>query len=237
MIPTSRPLDCEVHIYCLALPPQNPSELLRLKQLLSESEIDRVNMLKSDQAKERFIERRGVLREILGGCLGIEPEDVRLDAGEHGKPYLVDCGENLRFNLSHAGEMFLLAVSAGIEVGIDIEAIDLDKPLNNMAKLAFSRHEQEELLKFTSSQLQTEAFFSCWVRKEACLKACGRGFSLPGSSFDVPLHITEPPMPVISCNQKLWHVMNIDVPKNYCAALAVEIGCLSLPPPNMIRMA
>lgn len=218
---TPRPLDGDVHIHCLTLP-HLPAELAHLEKLLSPSEISRATLLKSDQARSRFIAGRGIVREILGGYVGIAAENVPIATGEHGKPYLADRGETLRFNLSHAEDLLIVAVATDIDVGVDIEKVAVDKALSDMARLAFSRHEQEVLLNLTSHQLKTEAFYRCWVRKEACMKACGKGFSLPGNSFDVSLLDGELPSQTVWCDQASWHVQDIDVPHNYSAALAVE---------------
>ena len=235
MNPAPRPLDGEVHLYYLTLS-QEQSELTRFERLLSQSEAGRAGQLKSVQAKNRFIAGRGMLRDILGGYLRIDPAEVRIAAGEHGKPFLADDALDLRFNLSHADEIMVLAVACGVEVGVDIERIDPGKAIHDMARLAFSRQEQEELLAMPASR-QVEAFYHCWVRKEACLKACGRGFSLPGSSFSVPLFNEAPTITRVCCNETFWQVLDIDVPHNYFAALAVEIRSsdTQLPKPVLIR--
>ncbi|MDR3580451.1 MAG: 4'-phosphopantetheinyl transferase superfamily protein [Oryzomonas sp.] len=235
MNPSPRPLDGEIHLYCLTLP-QETSELTRFEHLLSKNEADRAGRLKSAQTRNRFIAGRGMLRDILGGYLGIDPADVTLATGEHGKPFLADGAADLRFNLSHADEMMVLAVSTGVEVGVDIERIDPGKAIHDMARLAFSRQEQEELLALPASR-QVEAFYRFWVCKEACLKACGRGFSLPGGSFSVPLLTAASTIstfnshPSTECN---WRVMDMDVPLNYCAALAFEIRSAALPLPKAV---
>ncbi len=219
-----RPLDGEIHLYCLTLP-QDSAEQSRLGRHLSTSETDRAGLLKSDRAKMRYIAGRGVLREIIGGYLGSEPADVRFASGEHGKPLLENCEENLRFNLSHADELLILAVAAGIEVGVDIERVDADKPLHDMARLAFSRTEQEEMF-----SLPPPAFYRCWVRKEACMKACGRGFSLRSDSFHVSPLLDETAALNVSCNHTFWQILDIDMPHHYCAALAVEARPSDSPP-------
>lgn len=229
-----RPRDGEVHLYTMALPQQS-AELARLDGFLSPSERERARLLKSRAVGNRSIAVRGILREILGGYLGIEPGNVRIATGKHGKPFVEqNCGD-LRFNLSHAGDIFVLAVAAGLEVGIDIETIEPDKPLNDMARIAFSRREQEELFSLPSHHLKTAAFYRCWVRKEACMKACGRGFSLPSNSFEIPLLHEEAALLNICCNQTCWHVLDIDVPHRYCAALAVETRPSAMHPPAVKR--
>ena len=239
MNPSPRPLDGEIHLYCLTLP-QETSELTRFERLLSMSEADRAGRLKSSQAKNRFIAGRGMLRDTLGGYLCNDPAEVRIATGEHGKPFLADGAMDLRFNLSHVDEIMVLAVSAAVEVGVDIERIDAGKAIHDMARLAFSRQEQEELLALPASR-QPEAFYRCWVCKEACLKACGRGFSLSGSSFNVPL-LNEAPtistfnshLSTIFCNETIWQVQDIDVPHNYCAALAFETRSSEFPQPKPV---
>lgn len=231
MKPSPLPLDGEVHLYCLNLP-HDVSKLTGYECLLSEAETKRAGLLKSELVTSRFIAGRGILRTILGAYLDVDPADVKLATGEHGKPYLAESTEDLRFNLSHVDDLLVLAVAAGLEVGIDIERIAAGKPVHDMGRLAFSRQEQDVLLAMPASR-QIQAFYRCWVRKEACLKACGSGFSLPGSSFDMPM-IFEPIEKLINCNQTFWHVRDIEVPEKYCAALAVEARGGSLSPPEIV---
>ncbi|MFA7405766.1 MAG: 4'-phosphopantetheinyl transferase superfamily protein [Pelobacteraceae bacterium] len=232
MKPTPRPRDNEVHLYCLTLS-HGLSGLTGYERLLSATEIERAGLLKSDLVKSRFIVGRGILRGILGGYSNIDPADVQIATGEQGKPYRADT-DDLRFNLSHVDDLLVIAVAAGVEVGIDVERIAAEKPVFDMARLAFSRQEQEELRAMPASE-QIRAFYRCWVRKEACLKACGRGFSLASSSFDVPMNVAEPPTPtLINCNQSFWHVRDIEVPEKYCAAVAVEAGGVSPSPPTIV---
>jgi 4'-phosphopantetheinyl transferase len=161
---------------------------------------------------------------------------VLIAMGDQGKPFLKDTALDLRFNLSHVDDLLILAVTAGVEVGVDCEKIESGKPVHTMARLAFSRREQEELFAMPVS-LQIEAFYHCWVRKEACMKACGRGFSVPGNSFDTPVCLEKLPIQtLISCNQSFWHVQDLDAPENYCAAVAVAANGASPSPPAIVRV-
>jgi 4'-phosphopantetheinyl transferase len=220
-------------MYCLALP-NLFLDLSRFGRLLSAAETERAGRMKRELAKNRLIAGRGVLREILGGYLGVEPENVPIATGMHGKPFLAECAENLRFNLSHAGDVLLLAVAAGFEVGIDVEISETDKSIIEMARVAFSLREQEELSSLSSPALQRDAFYRCWTRKEACLKACGRGFSLASDSFDVSLAAGEISVQTVRCNLECWHVLDIELPHPYCAALAVETCSLTPTPPTPV---
>lgn len=236
MSTTPPPYDDQVHIYCLTLP-QHPSELLHFERILSAGEKERAGSLQNVQVRKRFIAGRGVLREILGRYLGVEPRDVPLISGEHGKPGLAGGTGTLHFNLSHAGDVLLLAVATGLEVGIDIEKIETGKPLKVMGRMVFSRHEQEEIFSLSSPCLQEAAFYRCWVRKEACLKACGRGFSMSSDSFDVSPLNEGLQMLTTFCNHAYWHVLDICVPHGFCASLAVESCGPTLPPPTPVRVS
>ena len=222
------PLAAEIHIHRLTIP-HHPTELAHLQQLLSPYELNRASLLKSDRARNRFIAGRGSLRTVLSFYLDNAPEDIQLECGEHGKPFLADNCKNLRFNLAHSGELLLVAVTAGVEVGVDIEKAEAGKPFFDMAKLAFSSQEQKKLLEIHESHLQMDAFYRCWVRKEACMKACGRGFSLPSNSFDVSMLAGEQSQQIVRCNQTGWQVLDVTVPQGYYAALAVESSASSHP--------
>ena len=230
---TPLPLDGEVHLYCLTLP-HDVSELHRCARLLSATESERAGLLKSDLVKNRYIAGRGVLRDILGGYLDVDPADVQIATGEQGKPVLADGALELRFNLSHVDDLLVLAVTTGVEVGVDCERIETAKPIHAIARLAFSQREQEELSALSVPQ-QIQAFYRCWVRQEACMKGCGRGFAVPGNSFDVPVCLEKLPMQtLIHCNQSFWHVQDVVVPENYCAAVAVAAVGASPSPPRLV---
>ena len=231
---TPWPLDGEVHLYGLALP-HDPAELARLGGLLTTGEIDRAALLKSEPAKRRCLAGRGLLREILGAYLGLDAKQVQLATGEHGKPFLLGATVNLDFNLAHSGENLLLAIAVNRAVGIDLELIDPGKPLREMARLVFSRREQEQLSPLASPRLEA-VFYRNWVRKEACLKACGRGFSLPGNSFELSPLDEKPTVMIACCNQQSWQVLDLAVPRGYCAALAVESRCSTQSPPTVVRV-
>jgi 4'-phosphopantetheinyl transferase len=229
---TQLPHDNEIHLHYLTLP-HHPAELSRLVQFLSPSEKDRACRLKDVTARSRFIAGRGILREILASYISIHPALLHIISETDGKPYLADPAHTLRFNLSHTGDVLLLAVADNREVGVDIETVESDKPLKAMARTVFSNREQEELLALSSAGLQN-AFYRFWVRKEACLKASGRGFSHHNNSFDVNGPVAEASTRTVSCNGSDWHILDIQVPHPYCAALAVTAHDPSHPQPTPV---
>lgn len=131
----------------------------------------------------RYIHGRGRLREILAGYTGIAPEDLTFALSAYDKPRLSNDGaQSLFFNLSHSEDVAALGVSAEAELGVDVEWIRLLK--EDIASRYFSARECDVLRALPESE-QPRAFFECWTRKEAYIKASGEGLSIPLDSFDV----------------------------------------------------
>ena len=213
MIPFPWPESNEVHIHCLPL-------ATGAARYLSPDELLRADLLRDPDKKNNFKAGRGLLREILGGYLGLQPEELHFALGEQGKPYL--CGnDQLHFNLSHSGALFMLAVAADREIGIDIEQLRDDTPFPDMARLAFSPREQKELFALPDHQ-QRSAFYRCWTRKEAYMKACGRGFALRSNSFDINLHQETPAVLISPDDLSHWTLEDVAAPEGYCAALVAN---------------
>jgi len=141
---------------------------------------------------DRFIVSRGVLRKVLASYLQIQPNEIDFSYNSHGKPSLVVAdAEPLRFNLSHSQELALIAVTQNCNVGVDLEYIRSDFPCQEIAGRFFSPTEVA-VLRSLPPHLQITAFFNCWTRKEAFIKATGKGLSLPLDKFDVSLTPGEP---------------------------------------------
>lgn len=204
----------EVHIHCVYLATEaahyvSPDERLSAERLLD------------THKRSLFIASHSLLRTILAGYLGSQPEELLFHVGEHGKPTLSGSDATLHFNVSHSGSMFILAVAADREVGVDIEHIRGDTPFADMARLAFSPQEQAELFAFPD-HLQRSAFYRCWTRKEAYLKASGMGFALPSNSFNVSLSPETPISLIAPSDLSQWSLQDIHAPEGYIAALAVQ---------------
>jgi 4'-phosphopantetheinyl transferase len=195
-----------------------------VKRSVTPDERQRAERLLDPCKRDRFLASRGLLREILGNYLEMQPEGLHIAVGVHGKPYLSADGANnsrLHFNLSHSGTLLLLAIAADREVGIDLERICDDTPFTDVSRLAFSPSEQNELFSLPR-HLQRSAFYRCWTRKEAYLKACGAGFAIPSDSFSVSLHPEATSSRIMSDDPPCWHLIDITVPEQYCAALAIQ---------------
>jgi 4'-phosphopantetheinyl transferase len=176
----------EVHVWLLRLdlPPRNLAEL---RHILNDQERQRAARFHFEGDSHRFIAAHGQLRILLGRYLAREPGTVAFQESRSGKPCLGGDPGRLRFNLSHSGERALLAVALGREIGVDIERIDREVCLHEIAQRFFSPAEQCSLLACPKEE-QREAFFRCWTRKEAFVKAHGEGLSFGLDQFSVSLN-------------------------------------------------
>ena len=135
--------------------------------------------------RRRFVASRALLRRLLAAYLSCGAAEVGLSYGSNGKPVLAPTGRSngLHFNLSHAGHRALFAFSRN-PVGVDVEAIRPLRDLNALSARFFSERERRTLAELPAESRQ-RAFFACWTRKEACVKAMGTGIANRLDSFAV----------------------------------------------------
>jgi 4'-phosphopantetheinyl transferase len=166
----------------------NDSRLAELALSLSEDERARAVRLRFDRDRRRFIAGRGLLRELLGWLLRVEASQLAFGYTARGKPVLAApaSGHALHFNVAHADSLALYAVAWEHEVGIDIERLRPIMGADAIAERFFSDREFAQW-RSVSSRQQIEAFFNCWTRKEACLKATGDGISESLDQVEVSL--------------------------------------------------
>jgi 4'-phosphopantetheinyl transferase len=161
---------------------------IALHAVLDPEEQARAARFHSAQHQDRFTVAHGRLRQLLAAQLNMAPQEIGFMQGEHGKPQLASFpgGRQLHFNLSHSGNWGMVATAWNRAVGVDVEAW---RAMHNEARLVrrfFSNVEAQEYAALPLPDRQA-AFFRGWTRKEAYIKAVGRGLSLPLSSFDVSL--------------------------------------------------
>lgn len=199
----------EVHVWRTRLEqPERVDEFLRT---LSDEEREKASRFHFAKHRRHFVVGRGVLRMLLARYLGTQPEEVQFDYGPHGKPSLggAQRASSLRFNASHSGDFALYAFADDQEVGVDVEYIKSNIAPEEIAKRFFSPREVETLNALAAAD-QPAAFFRCWTRKEAYIKALGTGLSHPLNEFDVTAAIPG------------WSLVDLDVERGYAAALAVD---------------
>ncbi|MCM3874405.1 MAG: 4'-phosphopantetheinyl transferase superfamily protein [Pyrinomonadaceae bacterium] len=199
----------------------------RLRSVLSEDELTRADRFHFQKDRNHFIVARGLLRTILASYLDVSPIDLRFCYGEKGKPALMKIsGENsIEFNLSHSHGMALFAFSRNRALGVDLEFIRDELMGEDVAERFFSDAEVTAL-RALSPETRRQAFFNCWTRKEAYIKACGEGLSMALNEFDVSLVPGEPA--ALLKNKKdpnevsRWSMHSIPVESGYVAALVAE---------------
>lgn len=193
---------------------------------LSSDDLERARRFRLPHDRQRFILRRGLLRVILGGYLEVQPASLRFDYSAYGKPVLYAEHRHslLHFNLSHSHQMALIAVVSDGCVGIDIERVHSDFDHQRIAEQFFSPEEQNQLRSLDAAE-RPLAFFMCWTRKEAYIKALGMGLSLPLDQFDVSLRPDQPARILAARNglpgAEEWRLYHLEPAGNYTAALCL----------------
>ncbi len=199
----------------------------RLAETLSADERERAARLREGWIRDRFLAGRGQLRAVLAASLGLSAAALEFRTLEHGKPVLAgpSGAAPASFNLAHSENHALLAVTRERGLGIDIERIRADRSLEDLARRFFSPGERE-VLEALPPHERTNAFYVCWTRKEAYLKAHGAGISGGLAGFDV-LRRGEPRAALFAhaldpSEPGRWNLHDLAAPEGFAAALAVE---------------
>src|SRR5262249_54193275 len=159
----------EVHVWRVALALER-EELSALAALLSGDERDHSSSFRDETLRCRWIAARGALRGILAAYTQIKPEALRFFTEPAGQPKHAAAG--LSFNLTHTDHLAFIAVAAGGLVGIDAEIVHPAFAWEDVARTFFAREEVNAIFQL-APELRTRAFYACWTRKEAYLKALG----------------------------------------------------------------
>jgi 4'-phosphopantetheinyl transferase len=222
-----------------------PAEVAALAALLSPDETARAGRFRFADLRRRYVVARASLRQLVAARLGLQAPAVTFAYTSFGKPYLAPrppahdnampapaaIGGHLEFNVAHAGDLALIALTWARRVGVDVEPV---RPLPDLASVAqrfFAPAEQAALAALLTAE-RTAAFFQIWTRKEALLKASGEGLSRSLAGFAVPLGEidvclllpTGEPGATASTAPALlpWRLLPLPAPPGFCAALAVE---------------
>ena len=183
--------DGEVHLWRVNLD-RIDAEGRRLEALLSEDEHNRAQRFRFERDQRHFIVARGALRGLLGAYLETDPRAVAFEYTSFGKPFLGGQSRvRLGFNVSHSNGLALIAVCRCADIGVDLEWMRTGIDPLSLAEHYFSPPERSALRAATEAA-RTEAFFTCWTRKEAYIKARGEGLSLPLDRFAVSLERDSP---------------------------------------------
>jgi 4'-phosphopantetheinyl transferase len=213
----------EIHVWRGRLPLDRPERAI-LEQHLSEDERKRAAGFRFERDRGRYLGARAMLRRIVASYLADKPEQVRFRYERSGKPAVLAERPDacVDFNVSHSGGFALLAIAKGRNVGIDVERVRLDIEAEKIAERFFSPGEVRTLRSLPSDQ-RHQAFFYCWTRKEAYIKAHGEGLALALDSFDVSL---APGVPASFTRgvEPSWQLVGFAAACGYAAALAYNRG-------------
>ncbi len=177
----------EVRLWCFPLDaPLLPAAVLL--EPLDADERARAARFVFERDRQRFIAAHGMLRRLLAACLGAAPASLRFRTLAQGKPVLTGSpdAEGLHFNLSHSHGWGLLGATRRAPLGVDIELVREVPEWQAIARTNFAPSETAQCLALPVAA-QPHGFFATWVRKEAFIKACGAGLSMPLQDFEVGL--------------------------------------------------
>lgn len=210
----------ELHVW--AVPLHGDPE--RFGALLSASERQRLQRFHFADHRRRYQIGHGALRAILGGYLRVDPALIEFGQGPRGKPYLAgpQAGSGVFFNLSHSGKLAVIGLSRA-ELGLDIEKVRHLESLTEIARKHFSPTEFAAL-DALQGEARELAFYRCWTRKEAYIKAIGEGLSMPLDTFDVSL-CEEPKF--LACRDGRedpanWSMLDVSPGPEFVGAVAIR---------------
>lgn len=211
----------EVHVWRIELDCAATSAAA-LRATLSPEEEQRAARFRSLELCARWTVARGALRCILATYARCEPSVLVFRAGPHGKPALAWPVQDIPFNLSHTGGLALLAIAGSGRVGIDAETVRSKIEVEDLSRRFFAPAEAAEILAL-SPDARLAAFFTCWTRKEAFVKALGGGLSVPLDCFQVSVRSDEPArvLWVDGEESDRWSLLDVGEP-GVAAALVVE---------------
>ena len=215
-------------------------ETQRAQAVLSSDELARASRFVFDVHRSRYLAGRLALRELLGRYLERAPADVRFTYTSYGKPELP--GETLRFNVAHSDDLALIGLTEEDRLGVDVERIRALRDIDGLAQTVFSRRELDVFHSLPDSA-KHRAFFNCWTRKEAFVKAVGEGLSHPLDDFEVTLRPGEEARLLevegSTARAAAWSLVDLSPMDGWVGAVAVEksdaplhlAGWLAGPPP------
>lgn len=218
----------DVHIWTASLPV--PHEIAdSCHGLLAPDERERAGRMLARTASELFVVGRGALRALIGRYIAAPAAEVQFSYSAFGRPWVAgaDSRPALQFSVSHSGTRIVLAFARVARVGIDIERVRTDADCDAIAARFFAPAERATLSSLAPAD-RIEAFFTCWTRKEAVLKAVGLGISgglgrlevacLPGDGA----HVVRSDLAEV--DPARWSLVDLECPAGYRSALAVSLA-------------
>ena len=192
---------------------------------LPKSEQQQADRFRIPACRERYVLGRAMLRELLSAQLGAAPSKIELHYTPHGKPRLALPDSDLAFNLSHSGDQVILALAKAMQIGVDVEQIRVVERRDQIAEGILGSSELAQFTLLGDADRQ-QAFFRVWTRKEAIVKAHGRGLLFPLTEVEVSLTTEEPLLRRFQTSGRddaPWHLSDVEVGEGYVSALATSV--------------
>lgn len=191
--------------------------------VLAPDELARARGIAIAAKRDRYLRTRCVLRTLLASYLRESPRVLRFSYGPWGKPALAPGSgrERLRFSISHSGDLAVYAIAWDVDLGIDVERLSAERAHERLAA-HFCTPRERDVLRSLEPQERVGAFFACWTRKEALVKATGTGLSMSFDRIEVPVANGAPvAAPTVDGQPSRWTLHDVRVGIGYQAALAV----------------
>ncbi len=215
----------EVHFFYTRLAEADP-RLAQYRALLSPGEINRANRFRFEKDRCSHILAHGLLRQLLGRYLDVSPGDIAYETNNFGKPSLAPslADSAIQFNMSHTDGMAVYALSLRRPVGVDVECMNRRLPDRDQIAADFFAAEETADYRALPENQRTVAFYNCWTRKEAFIKALGTGLSHPLDSFCVTLRPDQPArlLSTQTEDRETWTMESVEPAPGFKAAVVAQ---------------
>lgn len=213
----------EAHLWRVAID-QHQDQYAAYRKLLTQEELVRADQYRFEKHRICYVVARAVLRLLVGKYIEVDPRDVVFSYIKNGKPLVVN-QKGIQFNVSHSENYILIGFVKDYDLGVDVEYTKQPIEVQTIAASFFSKEEVAMLVSL-AEEYQTQAFYNCWTRKEAFIKALGDGLSFPLDQFVVSMDSTKvATLLETKWNQKekqKWSLKSIEVDRDYIGALAAK---------------
>lgn len=191
--------------------------------VLNETEKEKASKYRFENDHNCAVISRGILRILLGTYLKTSPKNINFQFGDYGKPTII--ASNIEFNISHSANSIVMAFTLKSKIGIDVEYTKKSIDVKKISEHFFSKEEISSLLSLHKNY-QQQAFYNCWTRKEAFIKALGCGLSFPLDQFVVSLDSTKnASLLATKWDEKEkdnWVLKTFNPQENYIGAVSVK---------------
>jgi 4'-phosphopantetheinyl transferase len=218
----------EVHVWSYLLDAENP-DMDFFYNLLTEDEKTEINKIKIRKVRNQKVISKAIVKNILSKYLGVTINQIKFSYNKFGKPVLpADINlQDLNFNVSHSGELGIIALTKKYKIGVDVERIAELADIDDIIQMCFSKDEQR-LFHGVKDPEKTTLFYRIWTGKEAFVKAIGKGFSFPLKNISFKLNHNKEIVisDIIEVPENLndWQIYNFNPQENYSSAVVVNLN-------------